>query len=280
MGRRRLGSLLATVGLAGSLLLAVPPAALATNAYYGFCKDGIVPSSNYQRFFYKDSSSNYDGVYAQSTWRALNPCDPTGEGTHTRWGQAYVLITEQHYGDGHDNKMVQLGYGKCSAQSGWVCAFGDANARHFVYTANDNSGGVLADADSWSGVGQPVSGHTYGFYIKRLTSTWRYCITDLGPPTGTSYCHDTAASFSNGEDVWYGGETHNSRDEMGVNGGGLGFAVSDMEVHYVSSGVWSIGATGSGTCNGSIGSASYYHCLWGPSDTIDPYTDAHLPGGG
>jgi len=267
---RRLAVVVAALLMATGGLVSAPRPTEAV--YSSSCGQGTL--GTYQKYHYRSQTAS--GVYGQAVIRNLHPCD-----TDTVAASMTQIWPADLQGSGG---IVQLGFAECSPTTVqvYVSCFGhsaDSNP-WFVYTPSDATGGDI-QAFTYLQNGRPIQGHTYGFYILRIYDSdesqykWRYCLTDFSTSPDQQACHDTSSHWASGNLVWYGGEVHDTADEMGVNSGASGTSVSDMEYY---SGGWSASLTGSGQCNGSVpssGMPSYYHCLWGPSTVLDPYTTNH-----
>lgn len=112
---------------------------------------------------------------------------------------------------GTGNEIVQVGIAKYTGSQGvsWI----------FIYTDSDHSsGGVVGVGSLWGG-GAPVAGHRYHFHIEYRPTpplVWEYCIKDVY----TTYegCWTAPATWYNGQNAWFGGETQHLNTTMGAKG--------------------------------------------------------------
>ena len=203
-------------------------------------------------------NTKYNGVESVAPVRELYPCTLVAGNPS---GVSLVLPAnlQQQSSFGGAN-TVQLGYGKRSGDF-----FLD-----FYYTAADNQSGLLT-AVTWF-VG-PTVGHFYGFSItaKKVggNNYWRYCISDL--TALTSGCTDRAATWTSGSMAWWGYETHDVNDALGVRYGDTSAAISAL--NYRTNNTWT--HLLSPVCIARDAGLPYYHCDQAAGDAINGYTTAH-----
>lgn len=253
-----------------TLVLSLQMTAGVTLAVYvSSCATGSL-DTNWSIVDRSKSNPNITGVIGQATIRTLRPClTPNG----VNWDIPWVLPANLQANTTDPNKIVQIGYARC----GRPVADGDCNTNipndgkmHFVYTAADNSGGLLKLADGWYKA--PVAGHEYRFKIVNGADVWTYCIQDRTAGEGYD-CHNTADTWTSGTYSWYGTETNNDNSQNGNS-----FNESELNIRwmqYQRSGTWYVVTDQVGCDSISTGVyPSYYHCLI--TSTVDADGDGQV----
>lgn len=206
----------------------------------------------------------YWGSHGETHITNLSPCE-NGSGKYG-WSAVWPANLDNYQigGDG----FVQLGY--IEIASGW--SWQGMTGRQFIYTPDDDSGGVFALAD-W--VNPPVLGRLYEFKIKTVkindTYFWDYCIQDKSIG-GAEDCKRVSASWHGGSRSIWMFETANSKDVMGTL---LGAADGNAEIYQMaymtSDGTWF--DWDQNTCNTGGPSNSAYHCADAGAYDIKAWTD-------
>ncbi len=208
-GRSRAVTLAASLLLA-TLSLSIPPTAMAQSTV-GTCASGTQRTSY---GFFVRARSDVSGAIGRATIVNLKPCTNGGStGFGVNYDVPWVLPANIQ-GGGSD--IVQIGYGRCGSSVDCSSMPND-DKQHFVYTYNDDSGGVMVQATWYPN--EPVGGRVYGFKIVRDTNSsgnpiWTYCIRDI--TMGQSYqCKNRPRTWSSGDLVWFGAETNNTHSQLG-----------------------------------------------------------------
>jgi hypothetical protein len=235
---RRVGAIAAAVFIL-SLICVKPGSVLA--AYAGSClsgdggtfQTGVIRGSHYGL----PGGSDITGLLADVTVRNVMACSSPTELAYDM--PVVIPVTIEDWTDAPN--MVQFGWGRCSAPSGYSCGGVPADgSAHFWYTCSDQSAGYPCLADSWAGM--PVFGRTYRFrvqYNQLGTGKWDFSI--LNYYTGVTTYKSIASHWHLGDGAWFGAETGNTNSTMGpahVSGSSIG--MSPMEYFKPSVGAWRV----------------------------------------
>ena len=163
------------------------------------------------------TTATYDGVIGDADARNLLLCTSPTEAVYSYPAVLPANMQSYPYDGVH---IAQVGYLRCGKPSGGC---GDAptvpndGTIHFVYTPIDNCDGCFTSVDSWYG-GPPVVGHRYRFKITNhlQPNQWIYCIRDVTAGTSEK-CTSKTATFTQGGEVWFGTEVHNTNAGLGPN---------------------------------------------------------------
>lgn len=220
-----------TVALGAALLASQLFVAPALAVYRQDCGVGAL-GSNWTFISRTKSSPSMDAVIGELTIRTLRPCtnpDPVD------WDLPFALAAnlQKSQAPADKNYIVQIGYAVCGRAEG-ACNGNIPNdgQPHFVYTNDDDNGGLVVLADGWYHA--PQAGHQYRFRISPATNAsgqavWEYCIKDKG--TGEAYdCTKTAdlRSWSSGIYAWWGTETYNTASQNGNS-----FNESELDLRWL-----------------------------------------------
>jgi hypothetical protein len=195
-------------GIVAALVTASLPSQ-ADAVYAGYCSQGAQETE--YAIVIRTDRAPYKDVIGEAKVRNLRPClSPDG----TRYSYPLVLPANMDFNSDGSGRIVQLGYAECL---GNTPKCGDNMPQdgqpHFVYTPNDNSGGIFDLADGWAC--EPILGHKYRFKIEKDGSLWHYCIRDV--TTAAAYfCTSRFRTWSaRGAIVWFGTEVQNHAAGMG-----------------------------------------------------------------
>jgi hypothetical protein len=157
---------------------------------------------------------------------------------------------------GTGTQLVQVGIIKNISQgsTSWL----------FMYTANDNLGGVVVDAGSLFGE-EPIAGRTYWLHIMSYHDPswnwyWEYGIKDFY--NGRQVFWTRPATWHTGSLPWFAGETADKNDTMGARPQASTFLTYAMRVSDLSTGwqPWLTDADILADCYSSGYNASIVHC--------------------
>jgi len=226
-------------------------------SFNGPCATNVV-TNHYTTNKVTTGNTKQNGVEGFAYARDLYPCDLV---VGNQPGFSMVLPASLQQSALGGASIVQLGYGKRSGDP-WM---------DFWYTATDNLNGALTNVDWFVG---PTVGHSYSFTItaKKVgpNNFWHYCINDW--TNLTSGCHDTAATWTYGYMSWWGYETKNVNDALGVRYGDVGAPIAGLR-YRLTNGTWT--QVLSPVCIARDTGKSYYHCDQAAGDAINGYTTAH-----
>ncbi len=185
-------------------MIAPPESVVAMSA--GNCDAGTQKSMH---VIVTRASTTYDAVAGDAYAFMLHPCTPGGK-------YSFPAVLPANIQGSGATQIVQAGYLKCWRAGGAMCGQNvpSDGKIHFVITGADNCSGCFQKADAWAGL--PILGHRYRFRVTSTSTTWTYCIRDLTDDLPYK-CEPggQAATWTAGNQVWWGTETRNTASLMG-----------------------------------------------------------------
>jgi hypothetical protein len=199
-----------------------------------------------------ETTQDLTGALADVDMRPMNPCTENGSYAD----QTGVPIGFQYNGT-DVNRIVQLGYTRCSDSTGCNDIPKDGK-NHFWFTKSDTGHGTAYLADGWYKA--PVIGHRYRMKVEATThngsNVWQYCIKDS--TAGEAYvCHFENRSWTYGLLAWWGTENHNIHSQNGTRAID---ADLNLVAQYKRSGTWYTRSGSDNICYKSTSFPTYYNC--------------------
>lgn len=279
--RRAQSALWAVVSAATLLMLPVTSLSSVRAAYRGDCADGQKGFAH--AVVSRNSSHNYNAVIGDAIVRPLQNClNPTA----SKYSYSLVLPANLQ-GDG-SGEIVQIGYSRCGETGGCGPHWPKDSHEHFVYTPDDDNGGVLV---GFTAAGEPEVGKRYRFKVEKIdVNLWRYCIRNL-TDGGSYHCQSTFRSWANnGVTAWWGTEIQDTEAAMGP-ACCVDIDMRWMQYHRVSQNDWMM-VDQQPSCekilqDGITSWPSYWHCYMTSTadtdgdgsindlDTLRRHTDDH-----
>lgn len=281
--------------------LAWSAASGAGGTYSQDCDTGY--PNNTRTYAYKDITVPLAAIQSASgraTVRLLRPC--TSPDSPDSAGGSYVMATNIQQSPGSTLGMVQLGYGAAWCPPGYSeCPVPSGGNNYALYTPSDSATGsgcgapgCLATASWLPNGGRLVNGHRYQFSIAGgvtegaapFRPLWRFCVADL-TAGGSNLCSEIPRTWGNdawgyqtgssayGHNAWWGFETQNSADAIGVTDTGN----IDLVAAYITETNVGPNPYQPLTCN-TIDPLPYYGCKLSrtsgyAADTINATTARH-----